>query len=76
MLLTTGNTSEPSASSPIKQETASQPVKQEQHAAHAAALSLDAVIEAQSALLQERRQRHQPDMSEEEKKAHRRRSDL
>lgn len=57
----------------IEQEAVSQPVEQEQHAAHAAALSLEAVIEAQSALLQERQQQHQPDMTEEEKKAHRRR---
>ena len=60
----------------IEQEAVSQPVEQEQHAARAAALSLEAVIEAQSALLQERQQQHQPDMTEEEKKAHRRRSDL
>ncbi|DBA94232.1 TPA: hypothetical protein ACH3X1_001855 [Trebouxia sp. C0004] len=57
----------------IEQEAASQPVEQEQHAAHAAALSLEAVIEAQSALLRERQQQHQPNMTEEEKKAHRRR---
>lgn len=60
----------------IELEAVTQPVEQEQHAAHATALSLEAVIEAQSALLQERQQQHQPNMTEEEKKAHRRRSDL
>ncbi len=65
----------------VKQESANQPVKQESakeepHAAHAAAMSLEAVIEAQSALLQERHQQNQPDLTEEEKKAQRRRSDL
>ena len=58
----------------IEQEAVTQPA--EQHAAHAAALSLEAVIEAQSALLQEQQQQHQPNMTQEEKKAHRRRSDL
>lgn len=58
---------------PIKDATAVQPAKDKEHAAHAAALSLESVIEAQSALLQERHQRNQPDMTDEEKKAHRRR---
>ncbi|DBA89641.1 TPA: hypothetical protein ACH3X2_004535 [Trebouxia sp. C0005] len=62
-----------SAGQSIEQEAVSQPVEQEQHAAHAAALSLEAVIEAQSALLQERQHQLQPNMTEEEKKAHRRR---
>lgn len=64
------------ANLPIKEETAVQPVKDREHAAHAAALSLESVIEAQSALLQERHQWNQPDMTEEEKKAHRRRLDI
>ena len=65
-----------SADQSIEQEIVTQPAEHEQHAAHAAALSLEAVIEAQSALLQERHQQHQPNMTEGEKKAHRRRSDL
>ncbi|DBB12023.1 TPA: hypothetical protein ACH3X3_006138 [Trebouxia sp. C0006] len=60
-----------SADQSIEQEAVTQPA--EQHAAHAAALSLEAVIEAQSVLLQERQQQHQPNMTQEEKKAHRRR---
>lgn len=78
LLLPAGNNaaSQNLAGQSIEQEAASQPVEQEQHAAHAAALSLEAVIEAQSALLQERQHQHQPNMTEEEKKAHRRRSDL
>lgn len=78
LLLPAGNNaaSQNLAGQSIEQEAVSQPVEQEQHAAHAAALSLEAVIEAQSALLQERQHQHQPNMTEEEKKAHRRRSDL
>ncbi len=77
-LLPAGNNaaSQNLAGQSIEQEAASQPVEQEQHAAHAAALSLEAVMEAQSALFQERQHQHQPNMTEEEKKAHRRRSDL
>ena len=77
-LLPAGNDAavQSSADQSIEQEVVSQPIEQEQHAAHAAALSLEAVIEAQGALLQERQQQHQPNMTEEAKKAHRRRSDL
>lgn len=53
-----------------------QSVREEQHDAHAAAFSLEAVVEAQSALIHERRQKAQPDMTEDERKAHRRRQEL
>ncbi len=73
--------SQPVQQESVKRESANQPVelesvKEEPHAAHAAAMSLEAVIEAQGALLQERHQQNQPDLTEEEKKAQRRRSDL
>ena len=58
---------------PAKAEPKLEPVKQEKHAAHAAAFSLEAVMEAQSVLINERHQKPQPDMTEDEKKAHRRR---
>ncbi len=77
-LLPAGNDAavQSSAGESIEQEAVTQPAEQEQHAAHATALSLEAVIEAQNALLQERQHQHKPNMTEEEKKAHRRRSDL
>lgn len=53
----------------------SKPVREEQHDAHAAAFSLEAVMEAQSALIHERHHKAQPNMTEEEKKAHRRRQE-
>lgn len=51
------------------------PVREAQQDAHAAAFSLEAVMEAQSALIHERHHKAQPSMTEEEKKAHRRRQE-
>ena len=53
----------------------SKPMREEQHDAHAATFSLEAVMEAQSALIHERQQKAQPNMSEDERKAHRRRQE-
>ena len=70
---------EPTAESMLKQESEGEPMAQEaeavkeEHAAHAAAFSLEAVMEAQSALINERHQKPQPNMTEDERKAHRRR---
>lgn len=64
---------EPVKAEPVKAELKLEAVKEEKHAAHAAAFSLEAVMEAQSALINERHQKPQPDMTEDEKKAHRRR---
>lgn len=73
---------EPEAGLVSRQGQAGQPareqvqrVQEEQHAAHAAAFSLEAVMEAQSALVHERHRNPQPNMTEDEKKAHRRRQD-
>ncbi|KAL3159120.1 hypothetical protein ABBQ32_011114 [Trebouxia sp. C0010 RCD-2024] len=73
-------TQEPEAAVVLRQEQAGQPARQQvqraqeqQHAAHAAAFSLEAVMEAQSALVHERHRNPQPNMTEDEKKAHRRR---
>ena len=52
------------------------PLREEQHDAHAAAFTLEAVMEAQNALSHERHQKAQPDMTEDERKAHRRRQEL
>ena len=51
------------------------PVREVQQEAHAAAFSLEAVMEAQSALIHERHHKAQPNMTEDEKKAHRRRQE-
>lgn len=59
-----------SSSPEPKAEAAERPEMLE---AHAAPLSLDSVVEAQSALLHERQSQGQPEVSEEEKKAQRRR---
>lgn len=58
-------------SEPVRQD--GKPAREKQHDAHAAAFSLEAVMEAQSALIHERHHKAQPNMTEEEKKAHRRR---
>lgn len=56
-------------------ESDGKPVREEQHDAHAAAFSLEAVMEAQSALIHERHQKAHPNMSEDERKAQRRRQE-
>lgn len=79
---------QPHAQSTLQQAVGAEVVKQElesvrqdgkplreQHDAHAAAFSLEAVMEAQSALIHERQQKVQPNMTEDERKAHRRRQE-